>query len=277
LSNKAKKPEKPKKKLTTRIGTPTHDIERLLFRGKDTLTELVGKVTFTEGVFLGVTGRLPTPEQAKVLDACLVMLMDHGITPSALVARLVADTVPTDIQVPIAAGLLTVGNKFMGTMAGAAQLLKAGVESGKPSAEWARTAVAEALAAKRRFPGFGHPDYYPDDPRTMRLFEVGRAAGVSGRYIELVKLLETEIEKQGGRRLPLNATGAIGALLCEIDFPVAAMRGVAVISRAGGLLAHVMEELETGTAWPVMQVVMDAVPYEVDQSSNGAPDGLPPC
>jgi citrate synthase len=193
------------------------------------------------------------------------------------VARLVADTVPTDIQVPIAAGLLTVGNKFMGTMAGAAQLLKAGVESGKPSAEWARTAVAEALAAKRRFPGFGHPDYYPDDPRTMRLFEVGRAAGVSGRYIELVKLLETEIEKQGGRRLPLNATGAIGALLCEIDFPVAAMRGVAVISRAGGLLAHVMEELETGTAWPVMQVVMDAVPYEVDQSSNGAPDGLPPC
>jgi citrate synthase len=98
----------------------------------------------------------------------------------------------------------------------------------------------------------------------MRLFEVGRAAGVSGRYIELVKLLETEIEKQGGRRLPLNATGAIGALLCEIDFPVAAMRGVAVISRAGGLLAHVMEELETGTAWPVMQVVMDAVPYEVD-------------
>lgn len=253
---------KPGRKLRTRVGTPTKDINRLLFRGKDTLNELVGKVSYTEAVYLGVTGRLPTPEQTKVLDACLVMLMDHGITPSALVTRLVADTVPTDIQIPIAAGLLTVGNKFMGTMAGAAALLQAGAASGMSAGEWAKSTVAEALATKRRFPGFGHPDYFPDDPRTMRLFEVGRSAGVSGRYIEMVKLLETEIEKQGRKRLPLNATGAIGALLCEIEFPVAAMRGVAVISRAGGLLAHTLEELEDQSSWPVMQLVMDAVPYE---------------
>ncbi len=107
----------------TRIGTPTYDTGRLLFRGKDTLKELVGEVTFTEGVFLAVTGRLPEPRQTRILDACLVILMDHGITPSALVTRLVADTVPTDIQVSMAAGLLTVGNKFMGTIAGCGALL----------------------------------------------------------------------------------------------------------------------------------------------------------
>jgi len=258
----AKTPEKPQRKLKTRIGTPTHEIHRLLFRGKDTLNELVGKITFTEGVFLAVTGKLPTRQQTQILDACLVILMDHGITPSALVARLVADTVPTDVQVPIAAGLLTVGNKFMGTIAGAGALLQKGVESGKPPREWAAETVAEALKAKRRFPGFGHPDYFPDDPRTMRLFEVAKSVGVSGRYIEMIKLLETEIEKQGGKRVPLNATGAIGALLCEIDFPVAAMRGVAVISRSAGLLAHALEELETGSSWPVMQMVMNAVPYD---------------
>jgi citrate synthase len=78
----------------------------------------------------------------------------------------------------------------------------------------------------------------------------------------LVKTLEAEIEKQGGRRVPLNATGAIGALLCEIEFPVAAMRGVAVISRTAGLLAHALEELEIGTAWPITQMVMKAVPYD---------------
>ncbi len=258
------KPARPAKKLRTRVGTPTKDIERLVFRGKDTLNELVGKVSYTEAVYLGVTGRLPTPQQAKVLDACLVMLMDHGITPSALVTRLVADTVPTDIQIPIAAGLLTVGNKFMGTMAGAAALLQAGAASGKPAVAWAKSTVTEALSAKRRFPGFGHPDYFPDDPRTLRLFDVGKAAGVSGRYIDMIKLLETEIERQSGKRLPLNATGAIGALLCEIEFPVPAMRGIAVISRAGGLLAHTIEELEDSTSWPVMQLVMDAVPYEED-------------
>jgi citrate synthase len=248
----------------TRIGTPTCDTGRLLFRGKDTLKELVGEVTFTEGVFLAVTGRLPGPQQTRILDACLVILMDHGITPSALVTRLVADTVPTDIQVSMAAGLLTVGNKFMGTIAGCGALLEKGAASGLAPKQWATETVAEYAKTKRRFPGFGHPDYFPDDPRTIRLFEVAREAGVSGRYVTLARTLEAEIEKQGGRRLPLNATGAIGALLCEIEFPVAAMRGVAVISRAGGLLAHALEELETGTAWPITQMAMEALPYDDD-------------
>jgi citrate synthase len=115
----AAKPDKAKdKQFKTRIGTPTSDTDRLLFRGKDTLNDLVGKISFTEGVFLGVTGKLPDAQQLKILDACLVILMDHGITPSALVTRLVADTVPSDIQVSMAAGLLTIGNKFMGTIAG---------------------------------------------------------------------------------------------------------------------------------------------------------------
>jgi citrate synthase len=259
----AKEPPKPGQKThKTRIGTPTHEIDRLLFRGKDTLNELVGKISFTEGVFLAVTSKLPNPQQTRILDACLVILMDHGITPSALITRLVADTVPTDIQVPIAAGLLTIGNKFMGTIAGAGALLQKGIASGVAPQTWATDTVAEYIKAKRRFPGFGHPDYFPDDPRTVRLFEVAREVKLPGRYIDLVKLLESEIEKQGGRRVPLNATGAIGALLCEIDFPVEAMRGVAVISRSAGLLAHALEELESNTAWPVMQMVMKAIPYD---------------
>jgi citrate synthase len=252
------------KNIKTRIGTPTCDIDRLLLRGKDTLRELVGKVTFTEAVYLAVTGALPNPQQTRILDACLVILMDHGITPSALVTRLVADSVPTDIQVPIAAGLLTVGNKFMGTIAGAGALLQKGMASGQSPEVWAKETVAEYLKAKRRFPGFGHPDYFPDDPRTIRLFEVAKDVGLSGKYVNLVKRLEAEIENQSGRRVPLNATGAIGALLCEIGFPVAAMRGVAVISRSAGLLAHALEELEVKTAWPLTQMAMQAVPYSDD-------------
>jgi citrate synthase len=262
----AAKPDKAKdRQFKTRIGTPTSDTGRLLFRGKDTLNDLVGKISFTDGVFLGVTGRLPDAQQRKILDACLVILMDHGITPSALVTRLVADTVPGDIQVSMAAGLLTIGNKFMGTIAGCGALLEQGMASGLPAEEWAARIAAEYIKAKRRFPGFGHPDYHPDDPRTVRLFAVAREAGLPGRHIGLVKTLEAAIEKQGGKRVPLNATGAIGALLCEIGFPVGAMRGVAVISRTAGLLAHALEELESGTAWPITQMVMNSVPYDDGQ------------
>jgi citrate synthase len=257
--------KKQKKAPKTRIGTPMSQIDRLVFRGKNTLPDLVGKATFTECVFLAVTGKMPTPQQTRILDACLVILIDHGITPSALVARLVADSVPTDVQVPIAAGLLMVGNKFMGTIAGAGALLSEGVKSGRPAEQWAAETVADFAKRGRRLPGFGHPAYFPDDPRTVRLFEVAKEAGLAGDYIRRIKLLEAEIEKQGKRRVPLNATGAIGALLCEIGFPVAAMRGVAVISRSAGLLAHAMEEIETETTPAVLSLVTEAIPYEAEE------------
>jgi citrate synthase len=255
--------EKPKSAtaLTTQIGSPMSETHRLRFRGKDTLAELVGKATFTECVFLGVTGKMPTPQQTRILDACLVILMDHGITPSALVARLVADSVPSDLQVPIAAGLLTVGNKFIGTMAGAGALLTGGVASDVPPEQWAAATVAEYRKLGRRLPGYGHPAYFPDDPRTVRLFDVAAETGVAGNYVRLARLIEAEIARQGSRKLPLNATGAIGALLCEIGFPVAAMRGVAVVSRSAGLLAHAVEELESETVPHVWSLVTDAIPY----------------
>jgi len=252
---------KPDKAPKTRIGTPIDDIDRLLLRGKDTLNDLVGKVTFTESTFLAVTGQLPTPQQTRILDACLVMLLDHGITPAALISRLLADTMPDDVQVAIAAGLLTIGNKFMGTIAGAGAMFTAGAASGVAPEKWAAETVADNLKRKKRFPGYGHPAYKDVDPRTKRLFDVAAEVGVSGKYIVLARLIETEIERQGGRKLPLNATGAIGALLCEIGFPVAAMRGVAVISRTSGLLAHAMEELETKTAGVALNAVLKAIPY----------------
>ena len=143
---------KKTKRLATKLGTPMSQIDRLVFRGKNTLPDLVGKATFTECVFLAVTGRMPTPQQTRILDACLVILIDHGITPSALVARLVADSVPTDVQVPIAAGLLMVGNKFMGTIAGAGALLTEGVKSGRPAEQWAAETVADYVKHGRRLP-----------------------------------------------------------------------------------------------------------------------------
>src|SRR5256885_7275412 len=46
-------------------------------------------------------------------------------------------------------------------------------------------------------------------------------------------------------RSTINATGAVAALLGEIGVPTAVMRGFAVISRAAGLVAHVVEEQQS--------------------------------
>ena len=248
-------------KAKTRIGTPTADSTRLKMRGKNTLEDVVGVLSFTETFYFIATGRVPSPVQTKCFDACLTILMDHGITGTALVTRLVHQAVPNDIQVPLAAGLLMVGNLHVGTMAGAGRLLKEGMEAGG-GREWAADAVARFGAQKRRIPGFGHKHYNPIDPRAQRLFDVAREAGVEGNYIALMQILEKEIEKAMGRHLTLNVTGAMGAVLCEIEFPAELMRAVAVIGRAAGLVAHIREEMEDDTMRAVQAFVNSEIEYE---------------
>lgn len=238
----------------TRIGTPTSDTSRFRMRGKDVLSEIVGERTFSETFYFIVTGRLPSPAELKCFDACLIILMDHGITPNALVARLVADSVPDDIQVPVAAGMLMVGNKFAGTMVGAGRLLSQGIDAADARA-WAAETVAEHRAQKRRIPGFGHPYYSPEDPRSARLFDIAERAGTDGKYIALIKILSEEIDKAAGKHLTLNVTGAMGAVLCEVGFPVNVMRSVAAIGRAAGLVAHIHEEQQN----PIVPGVVDYI------------------
>ncbi len=240
---------------TTRIGTPLPDNTRFLMRGKDVLGEIMGKMTFTETFFFIVTGREPSPGEVRIFDSALIILIDHGITPHALVSRLVENAVPTDIQVPVAAGLLLVGNRFAGTMAGCGQILNDCMAQDGDRRAWLADKVAELRAQNRFVPGFGHPYYKPEDPRATRLFEIARANGAKGDFIDLVHVLGEEVDKAMGKHLTLNVTGGLAAVLSEIAFPVEVMRACSVIGRAAGLVAHVYEEKTS----PITADVMDFV------------------
>lgn len=247
--------------VKTHIGTPTSDTERMKMRGKDTLTEIVGERSFSETFFFIVTGRMPEGGELRCFDACLNILMDHGITPNALVARLAHDSAPEDIQVPMAAALLMVGNRFAGTMVGAGRLLAEGMAAGGDPRAWAAETVARHRADKRRIPGFGHPYYYPEDPRAARLFQIAEDSDLEFKHIEMIKILGEEIDKASGKHLTLNVTGAMGAVLSEIGFPAEMMRGVAVIGRAAGLVAHIHEERNNPIAPEVVRFV-NSIEYE---------------
>ena len=248
---------------STRIGTPTSDTTKFRMRGKDVLSEIIGEKSFSEAFYLIVTGREPTPGEVKIFDSCLIILMDHGITPMALVARVVEDAVPTDIQVPVAAGILMVGNKFAGTMAGCGQILQDCMAADGDQREWLAAKAAEFRAQKRFMPGFGHPYYKPEDPRAARLFDIAMKNGAKGDYIEMVKILGEEVDKVAGRHLTLNVTGALGAILSEIDFPVEVMRACSVVGRAAGLVAHVLEE-KTNPITPSLVDFVNNIEYRED-------------
>ena len=239
----------------TRIGTPTSDTTRFCMRGKDVLSEVLGKKSFSETFYFIVTGRELPPERVRVFDACMIVLMDHGLTPTALVARLVHDSLGDDIQLPMVAGAMMVGNKFAGTMAGAGALYAEGVAQDGGDREWAAGVVQRHREQRKFIPGYGHPYYYPTDPRADRIFAIAEEGDVGGRYIALARLLGDEIAKARGKPLTLNVTGALGAVLNELEFPVEVMRSVAAVGRAAGLIAHIREEMTE----PVTPAVLDFI------------------
>ena len=239
----------------TRIGTPTSDTDRFRMRGRDVLSEILGEKSFSETFYLLVTGNELPENHVRTFDACMVILMDHGITPTALVARMVHDSLPEDVQLPMVAGAMMVGNKFAGTMAGAGAIFKEGIKAGGDPREFARSVIARHKEQKKFIPGYGHPYYFPTDPRSDRMFQIAREGGVDGKYIELAKVLSEEIEKSRGKPLTLNVTGALGAVLNEVSFPVEVMRGVAAVSRSAGLIGHVFEEMEN----PIAPSVVDFI------------------
>jgi citrate synthase len=133
--------------------------------------------------------------------------------------------------------------------------LQVGLADLPPSAdlrELARDIVAAYKKTKQPIAGLGHPVHKPVDPRTARLFAIAAENGLSGRYVELMTLISEEAGRTFDRKLPVNATGAIGAILSELEISWRVGRGLAVMARAIGLVAHIQEELEeplAGEIW----------------------------
>jgi citrate synthase len=182
-----------------------------------------------------------------VFNAITVTLVEHGMTPSAIAARLTYFGAPESLQGAIAAGLLGMGDRFGGSVEGAAHVLQGALEEGDPDTDLKALAsriVGDHKAKKQPIAGLGHPVHKPVDPRTAKLFEVAAENGLSGRYVDLMQLIGEEATRTFGRELPVNATGAIGAIASELGIPWRVCRGLAVMARAIGLVAHLQEEME---------------------------------
>ncbi len=250
------KTPKPETKLAT------HTLTSLHVRDMNLVDDMMGKMTFTDAMFYHVMGARPTPGQTAVLDAVLVTLMEHGFTPSAIAARMTYLSAPEALQSAVAAGLLSVASQFVGTMENCAAILEQLVVAEEGVEAAARTVAETARAERRHLPGFGHHLHRPDDPRSPKLFEIARAqADVDERYIVALEVLSAAVDAAYGKHLTINATGATAAVMLGIGVPARIMRGFAVISRAAGLVAHVMEEQECPTGRTIWELVEDAVPY----------------
>jgi citrate synthase len=236
--------------LRTSIGGST--ASSITVRGLDLAGEVMGKVSFAELAFLLAAGKKPSEGETLLFNAILVSLADHGLTPTALAARLTYTGAPEALQGAVAAGLLGGGSVFLGPVEDTARFLdeilstlpeerrseKAELEAG------AAAAVGAAVKAGRRIPGLGHPIHRETDPRTPRLYELARETGLAGPHLKLLELVAAAHRTETGKSLPINGAGAAGAALGDLGFPPFVARAFALLARTAGLIGHLAEEAE---------------------------------
>ena len=185
----------------------------------------------------------------------LVSLADHGLTPSALAARLTYTGAPEAIQGAVAAGLLGAGSVFLGPAGDTAQFLADALALGGGDAESRTTTTLRAVADGRggragaraglRVPGLGHPVHKDGDPRTPRLYELAEAEGLLGPHLRLLAHVVAETQARPAGSTCRSTAPAPAARRCvDLGLPPSSVRGVVLIARTAGLVAHLVEEAE---------------------------------
>ena len=106
----------------------------------------------------------------------------------------------------------------------------------------AREVIDERRAKGMHIVGLGHNLHIHGDPRVPVLIAESKKHGYFGKHWRLMLALEQVMNKERGKRLPLNAGGGVGTILAEMNLDPLLGRGVALIGRCAGLIAHVAEE-----------------------------------
>jgi citrate synthase len=249
----------------TAIAAPSSD--RIMVRGRDLARDLMGRLTFTEYVFLLAAGRAPTEDQRFFLDLSLVALAEHGLTPSAQAARMTYDADPAALQAAIAAGILGCGTVVLGT----AHLCRKVIEDVLARADALGSLKDAALAVAREhrnerksLPGYGHPLHKPVDPRAERMIALARERGAAGRSVETALALTKAAAEVWGKPLPLNVSMTIAATLRDVDVPSGLIRAVPILARTAGLIAHCIEEAETPIGFLMASKGEEAIVHAAD-------------
>jgi citrate synthase len=246
------------------------EADRIEVRGRDLVGDLMGRVSFTDYFFLLVTGREPTSEQRFFLDLLLVAIAEHGLTPTAVAARMTYDAAPDALQAAVAAGILGCGPVILGTSQLCANVLvevRQRVAAGEDR-EAALLATARSIRERGEpMPGFGHPFHKPVDPRAERILALAAERKIAGEYIALAQGFTAAVAKAWGRPLPMNVSMPIAAVLLDLDFPAAMVKAIPILARTAGLLAHIAEEQTRPIGFLMAARGEEAISYDGGESS----------
>ncbi|PSL00042.1 citrate synthase [Murinocardiopsis flavida] len=214
--------------------------------------DLIAGATFAETVWLLLRGELPDPARAALLEAALVASVDHGPQAPSIAAARMAATCGVGLNNAVATGVNLLGDvhggagqQCMGVLADIAGRTAAGADPD----EAAEAVVAEHRAERRHVPGFGHR-FHPNDPRRdpllRRIADAAADGLVGGAALAAAEALERALARGRARPVPMNIDGATAVVYAELGFAPELGRGLFVLSRSVGILAHAWEQTGEG-------------------------------
>jgi citrate synthase len=222
------------------------------FRGFP-IEQLIGAVSFPQMIWLMLRGDMPSAAQAALLEAALVSAVDHGPqAPSIAISRM-----SVTCGLPLNGAMASAINVLDDIHGGAGEQcmeLYADIDRRMQDSAGLDQAVAAGLDAfiatrGKIIAGFGHR-FHPIDPRSPRLLALvdeARAKGtVAGRFADIGREVEAEMARRKGRRIPMNIDGATAVIYSELGYSPPLGRGLFILSRSVGILAHAWEQSQQG-------------------------------
>lgn len=249
----------------------TSDADSITVRGFDLCDELIGEIDFTDYFWLLVTGEKPRDAQRRMMNACLAAIAEHGLVPSVQAARMTLAAGPDAWQGAMSAGLLGMGSVVAGSseVSGRylAELLDRANDTGRDIADVVKESLQALKAQRKKVPGLGHPQHSAGDPRADRLLAICDELGISGAYVNALRVLAEHAPGIIGRPLPINVSGAIPAVILDAGWPLDAIKAVPLLARAAGLSAHLFEESQRSIGFIMSHKADEAIAYDGVESS----------
>ncbi|MGW7685388.1 citryl-CoA lyase [Kribbella sp. NPDC054772] len=209
------------------------------------IEELIGAVSFPQMIWLMIRGELPTAGEAQLLEQTLVAAVDHGPQAPSIAAARMAASCGLALNNAIATGVNLLGDVHGGAGQQCLEVLYQLVDAGGDPETAARDLVASYKARKAYVPGFGHR-FHPRDPRRDPLISAAQQAvadgTIQGQHLEVALALEAALAP-----IPMNVDGATATIYAELGLPPELARGLFILSRSVGLLAHAHEQQQEPT------------------------------
>jgi citrate synthase len=187
---------------------------------------------------LAVCWRNQRDRAERVLNAVLVLTLDHELNISSFTARVVASAGSNLYEVVNAAMCAFSGSRHGRVAVRTEQFIRA-LEAGQS----ARAVIHARLRAGEEIPGFGHPLYPGGDPRAKLIMQLLREE-FPAEFSKIQKRIE-ESERVLGKSA--NVDLALAAVARVLALPVHSGFHLFALGRTAGWIAHAAEQHKSGT------------------------------